>query len=143
MVKQSVMQKICLMLHYLQDMRKVIGNAAGGEDPIKLHEERPLDQDSQKAIAMASKLVNEDARMSLGAYMPRIMKLVQQAQQILQSQQQNTMMADPTAQVLLKTQMAETQRKQQETQARMQLDQQKDQQEYQIKVAELQQKVQD
>ena len=36
------------------------------------------------------------------------------------SKQQQAMMADPTAQVLLKTQMAETQRKQQEFQTRMQ-----------------------
>jgi hypothetical protein len=51
--------------------------------------------------------------------------------------------SDPTAQVILKTQMAETQRKQQESQAKMQLQGQQDQQEYQLKIAELQQKVQE
>jgi hypothetical protein len=132
-----------LMLHYLQEMRATLAKANGGEDPIKLHEERPIDQNAQKAVAMASRLVNEDARTTLSMYMPRIMKLFQQVQQIQQSQQQSAMMADPTAQVLFKTQMAETQRKQAESQARMQLDTQTMQQNYQLKIAELQQKVQD
>ena len=43
----------------------------------------------------------------------------------------------------MKTQMAETQRKAQESQAKLQLDNQSQQQEFQIKLAELQQKVQE
>ena len=51
--------------------------------------------------------------------------------------------SDPTAQALLKTQMAETERKTQEFQMKMQTEVQRMQQEHQIKVAELQQKVQE
>jgi hypothetical protein len=51
--------------------------------------------------------------------------------------------ADPTAQVILKTQMAETQRKTSEFQAKMQSELQKAQQDYQIKVAQLEQKLQE
>ena len=66
---------------------------------------------------------------------------VQKVQQMQQAQQQSAMNADPTAQVLLKTQMAETQRKAQEFQTKIQSEVQKTQQDYQLKVAELQQKV--
>ena len=51
------------------------------------------------------------------------------------------MMADPTAQVILKTQMAETDRKTKEMQTKMQVEQSRDQQEYQLKLAELQRQV--
>jgi hypothetical protein len=53
------------------------------------------------------------------------------------------MNSDPTAQVIMKTQMAETERKAKEAQSKMQMDMQKHQQEYQLKVAELEQKVQE
>ena len=74
-------------------------------------------------------------------YIQQIQQLAQKVQQAQQAQMEKMAASDPTAQVLLKTQMAETQRKQQEAQARMQLEQQKDQQEYEIKIAELQRKV--
>ena len=60
-----------------------------------------------------------------------------------QAAQQSAAEADPTAQVILKTQMAETQRKSQEAQSKMQLETTSQQQEYQIKIAELQQKMAD
>jgi hypothetical protein len=69
------------------------------------------------------------------------MGLVQKVQQMHQAQQQAAAGADPTAQVILKTQMAETERKTSEFQAKMQADVQKATQDYQLKVAELQQKV--
>ena len=50
---------------------------------------------------------------------------------------------DPTAQVILKTQMAETKRKADESQARLQQEMAKHQQDYQLKVAELERKVQE
>ena len=132
-----------LTLHYLQSMRSYVAQAAGGQDTLNLHQEKPLDQEAQQALALASKMVDEDAQNQLQPYMQKINMLVQKVQQMQQAQQQNAMMADPTAQVLLKTQMAETERKTQEFQTKVQTDLQKSQQEYQIKVAELQQQVQE
>jgi hypothetical protein len=80
---------------------------------------------------------------ALQPYMAGINGLIQKVQQMQQAQQQNAMMADPTAQVLLKTQMAETQRKMQEFQQKSQMDVSKAQQDYQIKIAQLEQKVQE
>jgi hypothetical protein len=115
-----------LTLHYLQSMRGYVAQASGGEEAFKLHEEKPLGLEAQQAFA---------------PIMPAIQQLVQKVQQAHQAQQQQAMNNDPTAQVLLKTQMAETQRKAQEFQTQMQTDLQKAQQDYQLKVAELQQKV--
>jgi len=69
--------------------------------------------------------------------------LAQKVAQAQQHQQEAAASADPTAQVLLKTQMAETQRKAQEAQMQLQFDNQRQSQEYQIKIAQLQQKVQE
>ena len=132
-----------LTLHYLQSMRAYVAEAAGGKDTLQLHQEKALDIDAQQALAMAAQMVSADTQQSVGPYLPQIQGLVQKVAQANQQKQQNMMMSDPTAQVLLKTQMAETQRKQAESQARMQLDQQKDQQEYQLKIAQLQQQVQE
>ena len=130
-----------LTLHYLQSMRAYVAQAAGGRDAFDLHEEKPLDIEAQQALAMASQMFDEDAKMNLQQYTQQIALLAQKVSQMQQAQQQNAMMADPTAQVLLKTQMAETQRKQAESQTNMQMELQKSQQEYQLKVAELQQKI--
>ena len=132
-----------LMLHYLQSMRSYVTQAAGGRDVLHLNEEKAIDQQGQQALALASKMVDEDAQNQLQPYMQKINMLVQKVQQMQQAQQQNAMMADPTAQVLLKTQMAETERKTQEFQTKVQSELEKSQREYQIKVAELQQKVQE
>jgi hypothetical protein len=59
-------------------------------------------------------------------------------QQAQQAQRQAASEADPTAQVILKTQMAETERKAAESQARMQLETEKDKQDYQLRIADLQ-----
>ena len=132
-----------LTLHYLQSMRGYVAQASGGRDSLELHQEKPLDIDAQQALALASQMVGEDSQQILGPYMQQIQGLVQKVQQANQQKQEAAAAADPTAQVILKTQMAETQRKTQEAQAKMQLQTQQDQQNYQLKIAELQQKVQD
>ena len=132
-----------LTLHYLQSMRSYVAQAQGGRDTLELHQEKPLDIEAQQALVLASQMVTEDSQQSLAQYLPQIQALAQKVQQAQQAQQQNAANSDPTAQVILKTQMAETQRKTQEAQAKMQLETQKDQQTYQLKIAELQQKVQE
>jgi hypothetical protein len=132
-----------LTLHYLQSMRSYVAQAQGGRDTLDLHQEKPLDVEAQQALVLASQMVTEDSQQGLAQYMPQIQALAQKVQQAQQAQQAQLAGADPTAQVILKTQMAETQRKAQESQAKMQLEMQKDQQGYQLKVAELQQKVQE
>ena len=130
-----------LTLHYLQSMRAYVAQAAGGKDTLDLHQEKPLDLESQQALALASQMVGEDAQQNLAPYVQQIQALSQKVAQAQQAQQANIAGSDPTAQVILKTQMAETQRKSQESQAKMQLQMQQDQQNYQLKLAELQQKV--
>ena len=133
-----------LTLHYLQSMRAYVAHASGGEkDVFDLHEEKPIDQEAQKALAIAAGLVDQDTQMIMAPYLPQINALQQKAAQMAQAQQQNAMNADPTAQVLMKTQMAETQRKASEAQSKLQFELQQAQQDYQIKVAELQQKMAD
>jgi len=132
-----------LTLHYLQEMRNYVAQAGSGKDDFELHKEKPLDQNAQKALALASKLVDQDAKTNLAPYVQQIQLLSQKVAQAQQAKQQQMLGQDPTANVILQTQMAETKRKTEEMQARMQLDAQKQQQEYQLKLAELQQKVQE
>jgi hypothetical protein len=133
-----------LTLHYLQAMRSYVGKASGtGKDILNLHEEKPLTQENQQALAIASQLVGQEAQQTLGEFMPQIQALAQKVQQAQQQQQQSAAMADPTAAVILKTQMAETERKAKEFESKMQAESQKQQQEYQLKVAQLQQQVQE
>jgi hypothetical protein len=100
-----------------------------------------LDLEAQQALSLASQMVSEDAQQTLGQYVQQIQQLAQKVQQAQQAQQQQIAGNDPTAQVILKTQMAETERKAAESQAKMQLTMQQDQQNYQLKLDELQQKV--
>jgi hypothetical protein len=130
-----------LTLYYLQSMRSYVAQAAGGKDTLDLHQEKPLTLEAQQALAIASTMVTQDSQEDLGQYVQQIQALAQKVAQSQQQQQQAAAESDPTAQVILKTQMAETQRKMQEAQARMQLETQKDSQEYQLKIAQLQQKV--
>jgi hypothetical protein len=130
-----------LTLHYLQSMRAYVAQAAGGRDTLELHQEKPLDLEAQQALALASKMVAQDSQMNMTQYVQQIQTLAQKVAQAQQAQQQSMAAADPTAQVILKTQMAETERKTQESQAKMQLQMQQDKQSYELKVAELQQKV--
>jgi hypothetical protein len=130
-----------LTLHYLQSMRNMVAQASGGQDVLKLHEEKPLDKDAQQALSLASQMVNQDSQQELAQYVQQIQQLAQKVQQANQQKAQNAAMNDPTAAAIVKTQMAETERKTQEAQMRMQTETQKTKQDYEIKVAELQQKV--
>jgi hypothetical protein len=130
-----------LTLHYLQSMRGYVAQAAGGRDTLELHQEKPLDQAAQQALALASQMVNQDSQQELGQYVQQIQALAQKVAQAQQQQQQNAALSDPTSAAIVKTQMAETERKTQEAQAKMQAELQQSQQDYQLKVAELQQKV--
>jgi len=132
-----------LTLHYLQSMRAYVAQAAGGEDAFKLNEEQPLDLEAQQALVLAANMVSQDSTQTFENIMPAVQELVQKVQQMAQMQQQNAAANDPTAQVILKTQMAETERKTAEFQAKMQKDLQEAQQNYQLRVAELSQKVQE
>jgi hypothetical protein len=130
-----------LTLHYLQSMRNYVAQAADGTDTLHLHEEKPLTVEDQQALALASQLVTQDSQMAFQEAQPALMELVQKVQQLHQARMEQAAMADPTANMLMKTQMAETQRKAQESQQNLQNEIQKQQQDFQIKVAELQQKV--
>jgi hypothetical protein len=130
-----------LTLHYLQSMRAYVAQAAGGRDTLELHQEKPLDLEAQQALALASDMVTQDSQQSMQAFLPEIQQLAQKVQQAQQAMQQQMAESDPTAQVILKTQMAETQRKQAESQARMQIDTEKSKQDYQLRIAELQRQV--
>ena len=132
-----------LTLHYLQSMRSYVAQAAGGEDAFKLNEEKPLDLEAQQALLLAAAMVSQDSGATFQSVTPSIQQMVQKVQQMKQAQQQQMMNNDPTAQVLLKTQMAETERKTAEFQAKMQKELQEAQQEYTLKVAELAQKVEE
>lgn len=132
-----------LTLHYLQSMRAYVAEASGGQDTMGLHEEKPLSLEDQKALSLAAEMVSMDAQTTFQSAMPAIQQLTQKVQQAEQAKQQQIAANDPTAQVLLKTQMAETQRKAQEAQMRLQQEMARHQQEYQLKVAELEQKVQE
>jgi len=132
-----------LTLHYLQSMRSYVAQAAGGEDTLKLHEEKPLRLEDQQALALAAQMVSEDAQAVFAQAQPQIQQLAQKVQQAQQAAREQAMNSDPTAQVIMKTQMAETERKAKEAEAKMQMEGQKQQQEYQLKVAALEQQVQE
>ncbi len=129
-----------ITLHYLSSMREYVKFAGGGEDPFKLHEERELDTAAQQALSMAAQLVSQDSQKTFEQIMPIIQKLVQQMQQAQQSKMQQAAAADPTAQALIQTQLAETKRKAEESQARMQLEAQKLQMQMEDKVRDLEAK---
>jgi len=130
-----------LTLHYLQSMRAYVAEASGGEEKLKLNEEKPLSLEDQQALSLAAEMVSLDAQAAFQQAQPAIMQLVQKVQQAQQSKMEQVVNSDPAAQAILKTQMAETQRKTQEAQAKMQQATQKMQQDYELKVAELEQKV--
>ena len=130
-----------LTLHYLQSMRAYVAQAAGGRDTLELHQEKPLDLEAQQALALASQMVGQDSQMTMQPFVQQIQALAQKVAQAQQAQQQQIAANDPTAQVILKTQMAETERKAAESKAKMQQEAAQSAQEYQLKLAELQQKV--
>lgn len=131
-----------LTLHYLQSMRAYVAHAGGqNKDVFGLHEEKPMDKEAQQALALAGQMVNQDSEQILAPFMQRINALAQKVAQMQQQQQQAAAQSDPTAQALVQTQMAETKRKAEESQARMQMEVQQTQQDYQLALAELQRKM--
>jgi hypothetical protein len=130
-----------LTLHYLQSMRAYVAQAAGGRDTLELHQEKPLDVEAQQALALASQMVSQDSQQTMQPYVQQIQQLAQKVAQGQQAQQEKAALADPTAAVLMKTQMAETERKAKESAARLELEQERETQNFQLKIAELQQKV--
>jgi chaperonin GroES len=132
-----------LTLHYLQSMRAYVAQAAGGEDTLGLHEEKPLSIEDQQALALAAEMVNQDAQVTFQSSQPMIQQLAQKVQEAQKAKMEQIAAQDPTAQVILKTQMAETQRKSQEAQAKLQQEMARHQQEYQLKLAEMERKVQE
>ena len=127
-----------LTLHYLASMREYVKHAAGGEDVFKLNEERQLDPDAQHALSMAAQLVNQDSQQVFQPILPVVQQLVQQMQQAQQAKMQSAAAADPTAQALIQTQLAETKRKGEEAQAKLQLERERMQAEMQDKIRDMQ-----
>ena len=131
-----------LTLHYLQSMRAYVAHASGdNKDTMSLHEERPIDKESQQALALAGQMVNQDSQQILAPFMDKINALAQKVSQMQQQQQQAQAQSDPTAQAIVTTQMAETKRKAEESQAKMQMEAGQTQQTYQLDMAELKRKL--
>ena len=132
-----------LTLHYLQSMRSYVAEAAGGQDTIGLHQEKPLSVEDQRALSLAAEMVSMDSQATFQAAQPQIMQMVQKVQESQKAKMEQLAAQDPAAQAILKTQMAETQRKAQESQMKLQQEMARHQQEYQLKVADLERKVQE
>ena len=132
-----------LTMHYLQSMRAYVAHASNGKDTFGLNEEKPMDHKAQQALAIAAQMVDQDSQQIMAPYMPQITALAQKVAQAQQQQQQAAMSSDPTANVIMQTQMAETKRKAEESAAKMQQENATDQQEFKLKVAQLQQKMQE
>lgn len=130
-----------LTLHYLQSMRAYVAQAQGGRDTLELNQEKPLDLEAQQALALASQMVAQDSQQDMAPYTQQIQQLAQKVQEAQKMQRQTAAEADPTAQVILKTQMAETERKAAESQAKLQQSAAKNKMEYELDIANLQRQV--
>jgi hypothetical protein len=130
-----------LTLHYLQSMRAYVAQAQGGRDTLELNQEKPLDLEAQQALALASQMVSQDSQQDMAPYIQQIQQLAQKVQEAQQQQQQNIAANDPTAQVILKTQMAETERKAAESKAKLEQSAAKNKMEYELDIANLQRQV--
>lgn len=130
-----------LTLHYLQSMRAYVAQAQGGRDTLELNQEKPLDLEAQQALALASQMVAQDSQQDMAPYVQQIQALAQKVQEANAQQRQLAAEADPTAQVILKTQMAETERKAKEGQAKLQQASAKDKMQYELDIANLQRQV--
>ena len=105
-----------LTLWYLNAMDKYASDALGESfDILKV---QPIIQEAQKLLAASSQHVHQDTQQQFSGVVPVMQQMIQTIQQ-LKAQQQPT---DPSVQALVQTQMAETQRKTQADQARLQLD---------------------
>ena len=131
-----------LTLWYLNAMDKYASDALGESfDILKV---QPIIQEAQKLLAASSQHVHMDTQQQFAGVVPVMQQMIQTIQQ-LKAQQQPT---DPSVQALVQTQMAETNRKAADDQARLQLDgaklaadtkakQEKNVADQQIKAAEL------
>ena len=105
-----------LTLWYLNSMDRYASDALGERfDILKV---QPIIQEAQKLLAASSQHVHQDTQQQFAGVVPVMQQMIQTIQQ-LKAQQQPT---DPSVQALVQTQMAETQRKTQADQARLQLD---------------------
>lgn len=108
-----------LTLWYLNSMDKYASDALGESfDILKV---QPIIQEAQKLLAASSQHVHQDTQQQFAGVVPIMQQMIQTIQQ-LKSQQTPT---DPSVQALVQTQMAETNRKTQSDQAKLQLDQAK------------------
>jgi hypothetical protein len=131
-----------LTLWYLNSMDKYASDALGERfDILKV---QPIMREAQQLLAASSQHVHIDTQQQFAGVVPVMQQMIQTLQQ-LKSQQQPT---DPSVQALVQTQMAETNRKAADDQARLQLDnaklaadtkakQEKNVADQQIKAAEL------
>ena len=105
-----------LTLWYLNTMDKYASDALG--EPFDILKVQPVIQEAQKLLAASSQHVHQDTQQQFAGVVPVMQQMIQTIQQ-LKAQQQPT---DPSVQALVQTQMAETQRKAADDQARLQLD---------------------
>jgi hypothetical protein len=108
-----------LTLWYLNSMDRYASDALGESfDILKV---QPIIQEAQKLLAASSQHVHQDTQQQFAGVVPIMQQMIQTIQQ-LKAQQAPT---DPSVQALVQTQMAETQRKAADDQARLQFDAQK------------------
>ena len=106
-----------LTLWYLDQM-DMQANQAMGSKHFNVLKEQPIMKEAQQLLAAASQHVFLDVQQQFSGVAPVMQQMLQQVQQMRQSQQPT----DPSVQALVQTQMAETQRKSQYDQGRLQLD---------------------
>ena len=106
-----------LTLWYLDQMDMQANQAMGGQH-FNVLKEQPIMKEAQQLLAAASQHVFLDVQQQFSGVTPVMQQMLQKVQQMRQSQQPT----DPSVQALVSTQMAETQRKAQYDQGRLQLD---------------------
>lgn len=110
-----------LTLHYLASMKKDVEQSLG-EDIFKLHEEKPLSVLSQQSLAMASLTVAQKNQAVLAEFQPLIKDLLDKVAKSQKARQENALLADPSAAVLLKTEQAKSQLQAQDAERRYKLE---------------------
>lgn len=131
-----------LTLWYLNAMDKYASDSLG--EPFDILKVQPVIREAQMLLATSAQQVHQDTQQQFAGVVPVMQQMIQTMQQLRQTQ----VPTDPSVQALVQTQMAETQRKTQADQARLQLDgaklaadvrakQEKNVADQQIKAAEL------
>lgn len=106
-----------LTLWYLDQMDVHTSLALGGA-PFNVLKEEPIVREAQQLLAASSQHVFLDVQQQFSGVAPVMQAMIQQVQQFKQGQAPQ----DPSVQALVQTQMAETKRKADYDQARIQLD---------------------